>query len=353
LIFIIGANLERKRKSNESTEYQPYVSVIIAARNEENNIEKSVLSVSKSNYPKDKYEIIVVNDRSTDSTENILKELQSIISNLNVLSITTDSQKKNLKGKPGAISYGISVARGEIIMMTDADCIVNEEWINSIVSEFSNNQVGLVASFTNVIGERIFDKIQAVEWAYLHTMASGGIGWNHPLGCYGNNLSIRKQAYEKVGGYENISFSVTEDLAMLQAISNSGYEVRYITKADADVDTLPTLTFADYIKQRHRWAVGGLGLGWKALIFVLSSSFLFLGLLSSILLGSAMYFSFILLTRLLWDYLLISDSFRILKKEELIKWIPLSVAFFMIIEPLVPFLLFKKNVVWKGQIFKK
>ncbi len=353
VIFLTGAYKERKHTYNKSSETKPFVSVIVPARNEERNIMQCINSIHNNNYPEDKYEIIAVNDRSTDNTLSVLNDLSRSIKNLKVINVTEENKIKNLRGKPGALEKGIAAARGEIILMTDADCLVGKHWIETMAAQYNTPEVGLVASFTNVLGKRIFDIIQAIEWAYLHTMASAGVGLKQPLGCYGNNLSVSKKAYIAVGGYRKIKFSVTEDLALLQTIHKAGYTVRYLTHKDADVDTFACKTFSEYLKQRHRWAVGGLDLGWRAAIFVISSALLILGIIASIVIWNPVYLTAIVLTRMFWDYLLIGSSFNILQKKELKKWIPVAVLFFIVLETIVPFLLLKKQVEWKGQVFIK
>jgi cellulose synthase/poly-beta-1,6-N-acetylglucosamine synthase-like glycosyltransferase len=353
IIFLTGAYIERRHSIKTPAAIKPFVSVVVPARNEEHNIAQCIKSINDNHYPKDKFEIIAVNDRSTDATLQILTELSHSVSNLKIINITEENKIKNLRGKPGALEKAIAIANGGIIMMTDADCLVGEHWIETVVAQYNNEDVGLVASFTNVLGKKIFDKIQAIEWAYLHTMASAGVGLKQPLGCYGNNLSVSKKAYNDVGGYKKIKFSVTEDLALLQAIHKKGYTVRYLTHKDADVDTFACDTFADYLKQRHRWAVGGLDLGWRAAIFVITSALLILGIISSLIIWNPVFFAAIVLTRMFWDYLLIAGSFNILDKKDLKKWIPLAVLFFIVLEIIVPFLLLKKKVVWKGQTFTK
>ena len=203
MIFILGAFIESLKKQKQNNFYQPFISVVVPARNEENNIENCLISLKNNNYPQEKFEIIAVNDRSTDSTLEKLEKFRGIIPNLKIVDITEANKISNLKGKPGALQAGINEAKGEIILMTDADCIVGNNWIETIVNEYAEKNISLVASFTNVIGNRIFDKIQAVEWVYMHTMASAGVGLNQPLGCYGNNLSFRKEEFDKLGGYEN------------------------------------------------------------------------------------------------------------------------------------------------------
>ncbi len=353
IIFIIGAIKERKKAFVNSVDYIPFVSIVVPARNEEQNIRNCIESLAMNSYPKDKYEIIAVDDRSTDQTLEILNKLNLAIDNLCVVAINETNKIQSLKGKPGALQYGINNAKGEIILMTDADCIVGPEWIRTIVNEFADKDVALVASFTNVIGNKIFDKIQAVEWVYMHTMASAGVGLNQPLGCYGNNLSFRKKDFDALGGYSGIDFSVTEDLALLQAMVSSGKKIRYLTHPESDVDTFPCLTLGEYFKQHHRWAIGGLALGWRATVFIVTSASLWIGIILSIIDMNFILLSCVFANRILWDYLLIGSSLAKLRKHELHQWIPVSIIFLSFAELIIPFLLLKPNVEWKGQVFNK
>lgn len=353
LIFLYGVGRERNKSHGIHQNFKPFVSVVVPARNESANIRNCLLSIAKSNYDTDKFEIIAVNDRSDDNTLEIMQDCMQQISNLKTLNIENENQKANLKGKPGALQAGINIANGELILMTDADCTVNENWISTIVNSFANPNIGIVASFTNISGTRCFDKHQAIEWIYLHTMASGGIGLNQPLGCYGNNLSVRKSVFDKIGGYQNIKFSVTEDLALLQAIKAVGYKARYIADHNSLITTQPCKNFKEYTKQRHRWAIGGLDLGWRATIFVISSGLYILGLLASIVFLEPLLFVALILFRWVFDILMLVPIMISLKIHSLIKWIPFSSILFTVGECIVPFLILKKDVEWKGQIFKK
>lgn len=353
LIFLYGVWAERNKGQNTSENFKPFVSIVIPARNESANIRDCLMSIANCNYDSNNYEIIAVNDRSTDNTLEIMHECAQSINNLKVLNIESDNQKANLKGKPGALQAGINISNGEFVLMTDADCTVNKNWIGTIVDSFVNPNTGIVASFTNIEGTRFFDRHQAIEWLYLHTMASGGVGLKQPLGCYGNNLSIRKSVFEQIGGYHKIQFSVTEDLALLQAITNAGYEARYIADSNSLIITQPCKTFGEYTKQRHRWAIGGLALGWRATIFVISSSLYIFGLLASIIAFNPFLFISLLLFRLIFDAMLLAPTMIKLKIYSLIKWIPLSSILFTVGECIVPFLLLKKDVEWKNQIFKR
>jgi cellulose synthase/poly-beta-1,6-N-acetylglucosamine synthase-like glycosyltransferase len=354
LIFYIGVAYARKETNIKSNElFEPFVSVIIPSRNEENNIENCINYFNKSDYPKNKFEIIAVDDRSTDKTPQIIANLQLKYENLKVVTVTEKTKNINLKGKPGALSEGIKAATGELILMTDADCEVNPKWISTIVQQFNDKELGLLSSFTLIKEKSIFDKLQALEWIYMSTMASGGVGVKQPLGCFGNNLTIRKSVYDKLGGYENIKFSVTEDLALQQAVFKTDNKVKFICDYNSTVTTLPVATFGEYVSQHRRWALGGFELGWRAVIFVASSAAIWIGLLAALISGNFLWMFAIIITRIFGDFTLIQQSITTLKQEHLSQWIIPSVFYQMLIELIIPPSMLNKKIQWKGQIFGK
>jgi len=353
VILIYGGSVTRKKSTeNLTNNYQPFVSVIVPARNEEKNIENAVNFLSNSDYPIDKFEIIAVDDRSSDKTPEILNLLKEKVKNLKVVNVKEANKESNLKGKAGALDNGIKQARGELIMMTDADCEVNPKWISTIVNHFSNPKVEIISSYTNIKGNRIFDKIQSVQWVYLQKMASSGPTFNFPLGCFGTNLSIRHNTYKEIGGYGNIPFSVTEDYALLKAVMKRGGIASYLTNPDATVATNPSVTFTELVSQLRRWSRGGFDLKWVAFFFVLSSVAVWSGLIISLVIGNYPIFATLLLIRLFGDFLLISPSLIGIGKSNLIKWTIPAVAFFLMMELLIPPLMLNTKIQWKGQIFK-
>ncbi len=353
VVFSIGAARARKVSFPEPKgDCQPFVSIVIPSRNEESNIARCISSFATSSYPKYKFEIIAVNDRSEDKTADILADLSGKVDNLRVVTITEESVEKNLQGKPGALQAGIDAAKGELILMTDADCTVSDDWIATHVNGFADPDIGMIASFTLVEDKAFFHRIQAIEWIFMETMASGGIGLHQPLGCFGNNVAVRKKDFDDIGGYRKIDFSVTEDLALMSAVFNTGRKVRFFCNPASTVTTLPCLSLKEYILQHQRWAIGGQALGWRATIFVLASIAIWAGIATAIVTSNWVFLSIILGVRLLGDFIVLAPSLRVLKKGRLIKWILPSVTFFMLIELIVPFLLINRNVKWKGQVFR-
>ena len=143
VLFKLTLGLRRLCNGTNRVEYN--VSIIVAARNEEKNIENCLKALINQNYPADKFEIIIVDDRSTDATATIVGKFQSAYSNINLIQV--EEFKNDIAPKKHALSTGISHAQGEILLFTDADCIPGPNWIKSIISYYEPD-VGLVAGFS-------------------------------------------------------------------------------------------------------------------------------------------------------------------------------------------------------------
>ena len=316
--FLIGSIIERKKGLNLNAYKElPFISVVVPARNEENNIERCINSIEMSDYPSNKFEIIAVNDRSEDNTLTILENLKNKYSNLKIVNKTERENNLNLQGKPGALQSGIDASQGEIILMTDADCTVHPKWIKTISSFFADSEMGLVAGYTAIRGKKPFAKIQACEWTYLHTLATAGIGWNQPLSCYGNNIAVRKKYFDELGGYYAVKFSVTEDLALLQAMFKHKKKLRHLTHEYCTVTTNACPTLKDYLTQHHRWIIGALDLGIRAFLWVMSSLAFWIGLLLSLISANYNFAIIFFAVRFLGDTLLTLPTAKILKQKGL------------------------------------
>jgi cellulose synthase/poly-beta-1,6-N-acetylglucosamine synthase-like glycosyltransferase len=357
-LFIVGAALARAKsrrrvgKATSETATVPFISVVVPARNEESNIEPCLRSLLASDYPAGRFEVVAVNDRSTDGTGAILENYARQYPQLVIHNTREDNANPNLQGKPRAVHQGIMKSRGEIILMTDADCVVPPKWIAAIVERFADAKVGLVASYTLPQGARFFDDFQRLEWFVNNVMASAGVGFGQPLGCFGNNLSVRRDVYECLGGYPQIRFSVTEDLALLQAVIAAGWETRYVCDKNATITTLPCPDIRSFIKQHHRWVNGGKALGWRGAGFVLSSALLWVGILVSLASGSFIVLAALLCVRVVADIVLVIPAAKELSMTRELWKIPLAEPFFLWVELMTPFLGLKSTVEWKGQTLR-
>jgi len=348
--FVIGFLRERARWT--ASELVPTVSVIVPARNEEDNLERCIRSLVQVDYPADRIQIIVIDDRSQDRTPQILDQMAAEFPTIKPLHRTDSEVDPNLRGKPGALQYGIEHSDGELILMTDADCIVSPGWVRGMVNQFVDQEVGLVAGLTSITSKSFLDRVQDVEWTYTQSMAAGGVGNGVPLGCFGNNLAVRRSAFDAVGGYHDITFSVTEDLALQSAIHDAGYRLRHAIHPMTSVETLPVHTMREYLKQRHRWVRGGTALGMRAFWFVLSSLALWGGMVASAATGRISWLVAFIAIRVVADGTLISMAANAVNRRRLIRTVPVAILMLMSTELFLPLLALKKKVTWKNQVFR-
>ncbi|HET7152311.1 MAG TPA: glycosyltransferase, partial [Candidatus Kapabacteria bacterium] len=226
LVFYIGARrAANPTKVQGNTAELPAITVVVAARNEEKTIARCIHSLAALDYPADKLEIILMNDGSVDNTATIISSLLTSYPAIKYFDV--QEENSHLRGKTAALAQAFDMAKGEIFISTDADCAVPPQWLKEVASYF-DAKTGIVGGFTLQEYSSLFSAVQSLDWAYLLTHASSGAGLGTPIGCIGNNLAIRREAYESMGGYRNIPFSVTEDFALLKAVCKTErWEYKY------------------------------------------------------------------------------------------------------------------------------
>ena len=299
ILFLIALTKDEKKNPVDDKNL-PNVSVVVAARNEEENIERCVKSIVEVDYPKDKLEIIVANDGSTDRTAEIVQNLQKDSPNLKLLNIETSIN--NLKGKANALAQAIDKASGEFIFMTDADCMVPKNWIKGMLKYF-DDRTGVASGITIIEHGKIFYGMQSLDWAFLLGVAASVGKLFKPVACIGNNMAFRKKAYAEFGGYQNLKFSITEDFALFKAIvQNKKWNYAFPVDIETLVISKPVKTWKELYHQKKRWGTGGLDTGPLG-IAVMAGGYIFhlLLLLSPLFVKNLSTLLFALLLKFLVD----------------------------------------------------
>jgi cellulose synthase/poly-beta-1,6-N-acetylglucosamine synthase-like glycosyltransferase len=346
LAILYGALRQRPARVS----HQPFVSVLIAARNEEKRLPHCLASLLHSQYPADKFEIIVIDDRSTDQTRSIAESFSRQDAYVRVIPISR--RLENMSGKASALCQGLTHARGEIILMTDADCQVPSSWIPQMVGYFAPN-VGLVGGFT-LLSSRdnkssFFAKIQTLDWMYLLTVGAGAAGLGKPVSIIGNNFAFRRAAYDAVGGYEKLGFSIIEDFALMRAIAEqTPLQVIFPFDPQIAINSEPATSWRELYEQRQRWAAGGKEVGllakWLMAIAFLGHLACLVALFISAKLALACS---IVLTGV--DFMLIWQSARKLGRRDLLAIFPLlEIYYFLYSFFFAPTVLLPATVRWKG-----
>jgi cellulose synthase/poly-beta-1,6-N-acetylglucosamine synthase-like glycosyltransferase len=328
----------------------PSVSIILAARNEEKVILPCINSLVNLDYPYEKLQIILVNDRSEDKTGEIMKSFQDVYKFVRYVEIVTESE--TMKGKTNALAQAIKHANGEIILTTDADIQVKSSWAKEMVKYYSDD-TGIVSSYSVIEPKHMCQGIQSADWLYLLTIACASFGLSSPISNVGNNMSYRRKAYNESGGYESLKFSVTEDFLLLQAISKkTGWKAKFPMDRDVVNLTLPCYSIKELYNQKKRWAKGGLDSVSAGLIVGTFS-----WIMSAVLLLGWIVFSFqsyliFLIVKLLLDIFLIlipAVKFKMIKA--FLYFIPFQVYFAVYVFFMPFILLLDGKISWKNRKF--
>jgi cellulose synthase/poly-beta-1,6-N-acetylglucosamine synthase-like glycosyltransferase len=239
--FIIWPLLTKFRMKHSYDEnFKPLISVVIPAYNEEENIERCLKSVLSSKY--ERLEIIVVNDGSDDRTREIV---ENKFSEVKLISVPRS-------GRSRAVNVGIESAKGEIILLTDADCVMKDDWGPKLVRHFSDPRVGAVTGPTLSLSHsgNILEKIQnlynyVIFHFFKYCMDSvGGL-----IALSGACTALRKSALAS-GKYDE-SLSSFENIDLTLKIVKSGYEVRF--EPDAPVRSVEPKRFEVFLSRHYRW----------------------------------------------------------------------------------------------------
>jgi cellulose synthase/poly-beta-1,6-N-acetylglucosamine synthase-like glycosyltransferase len=340
------------RKKTRSISYEePFVSIIVVARNEEFVLKKCLDSLANLDYPNEKREFILVNDRSEDTTGKLMADFSKKI--LETQIITIDKDPCPYTGKTNGLIKAAKSSKGDILIFTDGDCEVPRKWIKTLVRQYDSN-TGMVGGFLllDKEGEKqpLFSRIQTLDWIYITSVGFAWANLGHPLSIFGNNLTIRKNVYEKIGGFEALGKHLIEDFALMRNMVNkTKYKVCLSLDSNDAVYTQPVKNLKEFYQQRKRWALGGRSHGLLA--FILMGTTFSAHLIIPLLFVSRYLITGILgfIIFLILDFLILFYPLKILKRLNLVKYF-LLFEFYYFIYTLIfaPVLLFARKVKWKS-----
>ena len=351
-LFLLSGLMKSSKLKKNDTGALPSLSVIVAGRNEESNIKDCIRSLSELNYPEELLEIILVNDNSSDRTFEIMKDETKNKSFFKVISSEPDA-KGILKGKANAIDNAIGICKGEIILSTDADCIVKPDWALNTVRYYSGN-TGMVCGFTKMPeDDSLFGKIQSLDWIYLLTLAAASSGLNMILSCIGNNLSFSKETYNYSGGYSSIKFSVTEDLALMRKIySDKKFEIKFPIDKECLVTTIPCKSISELISQKRRWFRGGTDVNLFGYIVGFELYMINILFIFGIFFLNLKLYLILIFIKIFSEIIILIFVLNRLDLKSHLKMYPFFVFYFAVVGLLLPLSFVSgKKINWKGQRF--
>lgn len=234
----------------------PFVTVVIPVRNESEHIQNCLKAVFNQTYPKHLFEVIVIDDYSTDPTIRLAREIEE--KNLLVLDL------QNYLGNPGeyfpnkkkAIALGIKNAKGDLIITTDGDCLVGENWLMAMVSYYQSNEFKLLTGPVMMKPAKLpLEWFQQLDVMNLVGITGATIRNGLPTMCNGANMMYSKEVFHAVEGFKgNHDVPTGDDIFLMQKIqAQYPGSIGFVKNYDACVFTRPERSFSGFLSQRVRW----------------------------------------------------------------------------------------------------
>lgn len=328
------------------------VSVLIAARNEEKNIERLLKSIYNQSFEKELFEVIIIDDHSDDDTFSIIENFSKTYKDFNLKVFKADNEGKKL-----AISQALHLAENELVLVTDADCVLKSTWIESIVDFYKRENCKMIlAPVLLSPAETFFEKIQVLEHLSLIGSTAGSAEIGFPVMCNGANM-----AYERAAALEcekfrkDFNIASGDDMFLMEQFSkNYGHKnVRFLLSKSAIVETKTCKTISEFFRQRRRWVSKTKSYtSWKIIATALVVFFFNLSIVSlfvSSFFIPALWSIYFLLTLLKFfiDYPLLKNITSFMNQGSLLRWtLPLEFIypFYVVITAISGMLV---NVKWK------
>lgn len=236
-----------------------FISVIIAARNEEKNIQSLLQSLHNQQYPKELYEVIVIDDHSTDGTWALLQELRFEQLQLKSIQLKefVDNTSTIASYKKKSIETGINAATGKLIVTTDADCRFTPLWLQTIASFYEANEAKFIAAPVTFYNQAsLLSVFQTLDFLTLQGITAASVYKRFHSMCNGANLAYERSAFYEVGGFNNIDAIASGDdmLLMHKIFRQYPNQVFYLKNRLAIVTTEPAANWKQFFHQRIRWA---------------------------------------------------------------------------------------------------
>ncbi|RFZ81473.1 glycosyltransferase [Mucilaginibacter terrenus] len=251
--YLIKGWSNLKRPKTDGAPLNTKVTILIAARNEEERIRYTIEDILAQDYPKHLTEVIIVDDHSTDSTAEIIRSYAG--QGIKLMQLQEDEPLNSYKKK--AIAEAISRSTGDLMVATDADCRMGTKWLSSVVAYYETHDLVIISSPVTYFEERsLFERLQTLEFAYLIGIGGAFIGNGRASNCNGANLAYRKDVFHEVGGFKGIDdLASGDDELLLQKIAVVyPNRIGFLKNTDAVVYTHAKHTLGEFVQQRRRWA---------------------------------------------------------------------------------------------------
>lgn len=320
----------------------PRVSILIAARNEESNIGNCLKSILSQNYPKSNIQLLVGDDNSEDNTFEIASGILTNHKDHKILKI--EENIAHQRGKANVLAQLAHHATTDFLFITDADMVLPSDWLKTMVNSVEED-TGIVTGVTYCKS----NLLQGIDWIFALGMVKVLANLNIPVTTMGNNMLITRHAYNAIGGYESIPFSITEDLEIFMQVNKKGFKTKQLYIPQSLGETEEVVSFSKLMIQRKRWMIGAMQLPFPIVMLLFFQAIYFPASITLLFFNYNVALSLIVIKTLIQSIYIIrciqtlelKISILIVIKYEFYSWV---VALGTIIFYLLPV-----KVRWKGR----
>ena len=334
------------------------ISVVIAARNEEKNIPALLHALSAQQYPVDIWELIIIDDQSSDSTYDLLSAYSGPV-RLKLLRLSADTSQAH---KKRALETGIAHATGKLIVTTDADCIFGPKWLHTIAAYYESSGRRCIAAPVQYLAANMpLAVFQTLDFITLQGITGASLASGLHLMSNGANFIFERNLFFEVGGYAGIDTTPSgDDMLLMQKIESAfPGSTGYLKSRDAIVYTHPMPSLRSFLNQRIRWASKTGSYRDKntfrilLLVYLLNLCFLILALL--VLADPFLIFLLVLflLAKVLIEYPFVSIVAKFFGSGHLMKWFLLMQPLHMVYTVLAGFMGRFGSYKWKDRKITK
>lgn len=322
------------------------VSIIIPVRNEAENLPKLLFALQNQSFRD--FETIFIDDHSSDNSLEILSNFSKSQKSVRVITAVGS-------GKKNALREGINASSGEFLICSDADCIPNKNWIETITVFCAENQADMIISPVIMLNDKsIFQQMQALEFLSLQAATAGAACATMPIMCNGANIAFPRKTWQMHNKNLKDEKLSGDDMFLLMSVKRAKGKISYLKSENAVVFTFPCRKWVDFFNQRKRWVSKSTGYTDFFIILTALSVFgisatMIASVIWWILTGKWLTIAFVFLVKLLSDRILLYNYAKFSKSMHLLKWLlPLSLVYPLYVVLTAIFGFFGKFV-WKGR----
>ncbi len=329
-LFYLRRGLEHSFLNDPNNAYRPFVSVVISAHNEAKNLPDCLRLLAEQDYPAERVEFIIVNDRSSDATASIIREQAE--HDRRFKSISISGRLNGFAPKKRAIDTAIRRARGDIILLTDADGRPGPQWISGMVRYFTPDTDMVIgyAPYKVKPAHHFVKKLLALEYRSHAAVACATAGLGFPVTCVGTNMAYRKSLYLEIDGFGPYKGHLSgDDDLFLTHVRESGHNgIQYATDERTHVYNNPPRLWRRFMHQRIRYASKGFDYPANVTIGLLALYLFNVGLLGGLLSWGRPILFFAALTvfavKAGGEYLFMNEASRVLGDRRFLHFFPIA-----------------------------